>query len=105
MSEATIEIIQAAVPKHFALVPVEDKEMPIGYGFDKPEEDYFRATIHDQDGNEIKDFAYLASQAELMTAVLSNLTCKEGETLTIAKTNHNWGYHYTKGFAYELIKV
>lgn len=102
MSAATIEVIQGAAHERFTLTPVRKEEMPTGYGFDKPEDDYLRAYIYAPNGDEIEDFAYPASQAELMTAVLSNLTLKEGETLKIVKTNHNWGYPYAKGFAYKL---
>jgi len=102
MAAATIEIIQKASPESFTLTSVENELLPSGYGFDKPEEDYFRVCVNGSNGETIEDFSYLASQAELITAVLSNVALKDGETIRIVKQNHNWGNYKPGGFEYRL---
>jgi len=104
LDTATIEIIESAKPKSYEIIPKGSREIPSGYGFEHPDDDYFYAAISEGD-KLIKNFTYLVSQTDKMTAVLSNLALKDGQTLTIKKMNHNWGNHYKKGFSYELRKV
>lgn len=104
MNAATIGIIEQAKPEVFEIVKTDNRSEATGYGFEKPEDDYFRAVVSEGE-RQIEDFTYLVSEADKMKAVFSNIIIKEGQVLEITKNNNNWGYPYRTGYKYILRNI